>query len=73
MADKGILMHISSLPSPYGIGSLGQKAYEFVDFLKDAGKPCGKSCRRIRRDTATRLIRVRPHLPGIRILLISIR
>lgn len=38
MADKGILMHISSLPSPYGIGSLGQKAYEFVDFLKDAGQ-----------------------------------
>lgn len=38
MADKGILMHISSLPSPYGIGSLGKKAYEFVDFLKAAGQ-----------------------------------
>ncbi len=29
----GILMPISSLPSPYGIGSLGKQAYEFADFL----------------------------------------
>ncbi len=29
----GILMPIFSLPSKYGIGSLGQKAFEFVDFL----------------------------------------
>ena len=29
----GILMHISSLPSPYGIGSFGKDAYEFVDRL----------------------------------------
>ncbi len=27
-------MHISSLPSPYGIGTFGKTAYEFVDFLK---------------------------------------
>ena len=26
----GILLPISSLPSPYGIGTLGDKAYEFV-------------------------------------------
>lgn len=26
-------MHISSLPSKYGVGSLGKEAYEFVDFL----------------------------------------
>ena len=32
----GILMPISSLPSPYGIGSLGKAAYEFVDFLDEA-------------------------------------
>ncbi|MDD7616788.1 MAG: 4-alpha-glucanotransferase, partial [bacterium] len=31
---SGILMHISSLPSNYGIGTFGQSAYEFVDFLK---------------------------------------
>ena len=29
----GILMHISSLPSNYGIGTLGDEAYRFVDFL----------------------------------------
>lgn len=34
---SGILMHISSLPSPYGIGSFGQAAYDFIDFLY-AGK-----------------------------------
>ena len=32
----GILMHISSLPSPYGIGSFGKDAYEFVDRLVGA-------------------------------------
>lgn len=31
-------MHISSLPSNYGIGTLGKDAYEFVDFLKKAGQ-----------------------------------
>ncbi len=33
---SGILLHISSLPSPYGIGTLGKEAYDFVDFLKTA-------------------------------------
>lgn len=32
----GILMPISSLPSPYGIGTFGKAAYEFVDFLAQA-------------------------------------
>ena len=32
----GILMHISSLPSNYGIGTLGAEAYRFVDFLQNA-------------------------------------
>lgn len=32
----GILLPISSLPSPYGIGTMGKSAYEFVDQLKDA-------------------------------------
>ena len=30
---SGILLHITSLPSPYGIGDLGPEAYRFVDFL----------------------------------------
>ena len=33
-------MHISSLPSPYGIGTFGRQAYEFVDFLAAAGQTC---------------------------------
>ena len=37
MRTSGILMHISSLPSPYGIGTLGQAAYDFSEFLKAAG------------------------------------
>lgn len=32
------MMHISSLPSPYGIGTLGKQAYEFIDFLKKSGQ-----------------------------------
>lgn len=34
----GILLPISSLPSRYGIGTLGQEAYLFVDQLKEAGQ-----------------------------------
>ena len=36
--SSGILMPIFSLPSPYGIGTLGEEAYKFVDFLKKAGQ-----------------------------------
>jgi 4-alpha-glucanotransferase len=32
---SGILLHITSLPSPYGIGDLGTEAYRFVDILKE--------------------------------------
>ncbi len=38
MRRNGILMHISSLPSDYGIGSLGIPAYKFADFLCEAGQ-----------------------------------
>ncbi|OQB20343.1 MAG: 4-alpha-glucanotransferase [Firmicutes bacterium ADurb.Bin182] len=31
-------MHISSLPSPYGIGTFGKAAFEFADFLCSAGQ-----------------------------------
>ncbi len=34
----GILLPIGSLPSVYGIGSLGDEAFRFVDFLSDAGQ-----------------------------------
>ncbi len=38
MRTSGILMPIFSLPSPYGIGTMGQDAYDFVDFLEKAGQ-----------------------------------
>ena len=38
MRESGILMHITSLPGPYGIGTMGKNAFEFVDFLKKAGQ-----------------------------------
>ena len=38
MRESGILMHISSLPGPYGIGTMGKNAYKFVDFLEAAGQ-----------------------------------
>lgn len=38
MRKSGILMHVTSLPSPYGIGNFGKAAYEFVDFLCKAGQ-----------------------------------
>ena len=38
MRESGILMHITSLPGPYGIGTMGKQAYAFVDFLKKAGQ-----------------------------------
>ncbi|HPD61481.1 MAG TPA: 4-alpha-glucanotransferase [Thermodesulfobacteriota bacterium] len=33
---SGILLHITSLPSPFGVGDLGPQAYCFVDFLVEA-------------------------------------
>ncbi|MCI2047418.1 MAG: 4-alpha-glucanotransferase [Faecalibacterium sp.] len=38
MRASGILMPIFSLPGDYGIGTLGQEAYRFVDFLAEAGQ-----------------------------------
>ena len=36
--SAGILLPISSLPSPYRIGCFSQEAYDFVDWLKEAGQ-----------------------------------
>ncbi|GBC85550.1 4-alpha-glucanotransferase [bacterium HR11] len=33
---SGILLHVTSLPSPFGVGDLGPWAYRFVDFLAEA-------------------------------------
>lgn len=32
----GVLLPVSSLPSPYGIGTLGKAAFDFIDFLNAA-------------------------------------
>ena len=34
----GVLLSVSSLPAPYGIGTLGRCAYDFVDFLVESGQ-----------------------------------
>ncbi|MFO7660206.1 MAG: 4-alpha-glucanotransferase [Candidatus Cloacimonadaceae bacterium] len=35
--QKGVLLHISALPSDYGIGGLGQEAFDFIDYLTKQG------------------------------------
>ncbi len=36
--SSGILLHPSSLPGKYGIGSLGRQAFKFIDFLEKSGQ-----------------------------------
>ena len=36
--SSGLLLALSSLPTPYGIGDMGPSAYRFVDKLKEAGQ-----------------------------------
>ncbi|MDX9941149.1 MAG: 4-alpha-glucanotransferase [Bacteroidales bacterium] len=36
--SSGILLHITSLPGPYGIGTMGREAFAFVDFLVASGQ-----------------------------------
>ena len=36
--ESGILLHLTSLPSEYGIGDLGPEAYRFADFLEASGQ-----------------------------------
>ncbi len=38
MRSAGVLMPITSLPSPWGIGTLGRSAREFLDFLAESGQ-----------------------------------
>ena len=33
--SSGVLMHITSLPGEFGIGTFGKSAYDFVDFLEE--------------------------------------
>ncbi len=36
--SSGILLHVTSLPGPYGAGDLGPEAYRFADFLAETGQ-----------------------------------
>ena len=36
--SSGILLHVTSLPGPFGVGDMGEAAYRFVDFLVEAGQ-----------------------------------
>jgi len=36
--SAGILLHITSLPGPYGIGEMGQEAEDFIEFLSSSGQ-----------------------------------
>lgn len=38
MRKAGILLHVTSLPNDYGVGTLGKEAYQFIDFLKKSGQ-----------------------------------
>ena len=38
MRKSGVLMHLASLSSPYGVGTMGAEARKFADFLSDAGQ-----------------------------------
>ena len=40
MRNSGILMPITSLPSPWGVGTMGEEARRFLSFLRAAGQSC---------------------------------
>ena len=52
---SGVLLHVTSLPSPYGIGDLGPTAVAWIDRLHDAGQGWWQAAAaRTDRDTVTR-------------------
>ena len=40
--EAGILLPVTSLPGPYGIGCFSRHAYQFIDYLRDAGQSYGQ-------------------------------
>jgi len=42
--SAGVLLHPTSLPGGYGIGCLGESAYQWIDFLSDAGMTYWQMC-----------------------------
>jgi len=68
MRSSGVLMHISSLPSPYGIGTMGKEARKFADFLKKEDRNTGRFFRSAPQVTVILHISHFPALQGIHIL-----
>ena len=66
--QSGVLMHISSLPGKYGIGSFGQAAYDLSISLFGLSNGIGKFClseqlvMEILRINLSQLLRVTPTL-----------
>ena len=40
---SGVLLHVTSLPGPHGIGDFGPGAYHFADWLAGAGDGVGRT------------------------------
>lgn len=59
-------MHITSLPSPYGIGTLGKEAEKFADWLQRAGQSWWQVLPSVLRVTEIRRISLFRRLRGIR-------
>ena len=62
--SSGVLLHVASLPSPYGIGDVGPAALAWIDRLHEAGQSWCRRCRWVQRGTATPLINPCRPSPG---------
>ncbi len=61
--SSGVLMHVTSLPSPYGVGDVGPAAFAWVDSSTMPARDGGRRCRWGLQDVATHHInRLRPSL-----------
>ena len=67
MRTAGILMPITSLPSPYGVGTLGQCARDFIQFLHRAGQTYWQILPICPQDMGIPLTSPSPPMPAIHI------
>ena len=67
MRKSGILLHITSLDSPYGIGTIGKSAFDFIDFLNRSKVNAGKYCLLVIHRLVIHRIRLFRHLLEIHI------
>ena len=44
---SGVLAHVTSLPSPHGVGTMGKTARDFVDFRRRRTRPTGRCFRSV--------------------------